>query len=59
MPPIRSLQTKAGLQYQQKQQKAIYAWKLNNALLKDTLVKKEIRKEIKDFLQFNENEGTT
>ena len=30
-------------------------WKLNNTLLNDTLVKKEI----KDFLEFNENEATT
>ena len=28
-------------------------------LLSDTLVKKEIKKEIKDFLEFNENEDTT
>ena len=34
-------------------------WKLNNTLLKDTLVKEEIKKEIKDFLEFNENEATT
>jgi hypothetical protein len=34
-------------------------WKLNNALLNDKLVKKDIRKEIKDFLEFNENDGTT
>ena len=39
--------------------KPTYIWKLNNALLYDTLVKKEIRKEIKDILEFNENEGTT
>ena len=32
--------------------------KLNNTLL-DNLVKEEIRKEIKDFLEFNENEATT
>jgi len=37
----------------------IYTWKLNNALLNDNLVKEEIMKEIKDFLEFNENEGTT
>ena len=33
-------------------------WKLNNAMLNDNLVKEEIRKEIKDFLEFNENKGT-
>ena len=39
--------------------KHTYTWKLNNALLNDNLVKEEINKEIKDFLEFNENEGTT
>ena len=34
------------------------AWKLNNTLL-NNLVKEEIKKEIKDFLEFNENEATT
>jgi hypothetical protein len=34
-------------------------WKLNNTLLNDTLVKDEIKKEIKDFLEFNENKATT
>ena len=34
-------------------------WKLNNSLLNDSLVKDEIKKEIKDFLEFNENEATT
>ena len=32
---------------------------MNNALLDDNLVKEEIRKEIKDFFEFNENEDTT
>jgi hypothetical protein len=32
---------------------------MNNALLDDNLVKEEIRKEIKDFFAFNENEDTT
>jgi len=36
--------------------KPIYLWKLNNALLIDSFVKKN--KEIKDFLIFNENEDT-
>jgi hypothetical protein len=39
--------------------KPTYTWKLNNTLLSDNLVKEEIRKEIKDFLEFNENEATT
>jgi hypothetical protein len=34
-------------------------WKLNNTLLNDNLVKEEINKEIKDFLEFNENEDTS
>jgi Rps23 Pro-64 3,4-dihydroxylase Tpa1-like proline 4-hydroxylase len=33
-------------------------WKLNNTLLNDTLVKEERKKEIKDVLEFNENEAT-
>ena len=32
---------------------------LNNTLLNDNLVKEEIKKEIKDILEFDENEATT
>jgi hypothetical protein len=39
--------------------KQTFTWKLNNTLLNDSLVKDEIKKEIKDFLEFNENEATT
>jgi hypothetical protein len=39
--------------------KPTFMWKLNNTLINDTLVKEEMRKEIKDFLEFNENEVTT
>jgi hypothetical protein len=39
--------------------KPTFTWKLNNTLLNVTLVKEEIKKEIKDFLMFNENEATT
>jgi hypothetical protein len=38
--------------------KSTWRWKLNNTLLNDTLVKEGIKKEIKDFLEFNENEDT-
>ena len=37
----------------------IFRGKLNNTLLNDTLANDETKKEIKDFLQFNENEATT
>jgi hypothetical protein len=42
-----------------KNRKPTFTWKLNNTLLNDTLVKEGIRKEIKDFLELNENEATT
>ena len=32
---------------------------MNNTLLNDTLVKEGIKNEIKDVLEFNENEATT
>jgi hypothetical protein len=34
-------------------------WKLNNSLLSDNLVREEIKKEIKEFLEFNENTNTS
>jgi hypothetical protein len=36
-----------------------HTWKQNNTLLNDNLVKSEVKKEIKDVLEFNENEATT
>jgi hypothetical protein len=35
------------------------SWKLNNPILNDHCVREEIKKKIKDFLEFNENEGIT
>jgi hypothetical protein len=39
--------------------KHTYTWKLYNTPLNDNVVKEEIKKEIKVFLEFNENEDTT
>jgi hypothetical protein len=39
--------------------KPTFTWKLNNTLFNDNLVKEEIKKKIKDFLVFNENEAIT
>jgi hypothetical protein len=36
-----------------------FTWKMNNTLLNNTLVKEEMKKEIKDFLEFSEIEVTT
>jgi hypothetical protein len=32
---------------------------MNNTLLSDNLVKEEIKKEIRDFSEYNENQATT
>jgi hypothetical protein len=39
--------------------KLTYMWKLNNPLLIENLIREEIKKEIKDFLEFNENVDTS
>jgi hypothetical protein len=42
-----------------KNRKPTFTWKLNYTLLNENLVKEEIKKAIKDFLEVNENEVTT
>jgi hypothetical protein len=42
-----------------KPEKHTYTRKLNNILLNENLLKKEKKKEIKGFLEFNENEDTS
>jgi hypothetical protein len=39
--------------------KPTYTWKLSNTILNDNLIKDEIKKKIKEFIEFNENEATT
>ena len=59
MYPIRSPWPKAYLQWQQKQQKSHIYLDIEHSLLNDNLVRKEIKEEIKDFLEFNENVDTS
>jgi hypothetical protein len=59
MHPIRSPWTKAELNNNINNRKPTFTWKLNNKLLNDALIKEGIKKEIKDFLEFNEIESTT
>jgi hypothetical protein len=36
-----------------------YIWKINKSLLNDSFIREEIKKEMKDFLEFNENVDTS
>jgi hypothetical protein len=58
MHPIRSPWTKAVFNNNINNRKQTFTCKLNNTLHNDTLVKEGIKKEIKNFLEFNENEAT-
>jgi hypothetical protein len=51
--------TKTNKQTKKTYRKSTYIWKLNSSLLNDNLVREEIKKEIKDFLEFNENVDTS
>ena len=58
MHHIRSSWTRLIFNTNINNRKPTFTWKLNT-LLNDSLVKEETKKEIKDFLEFNENEATT
>jgi hypothetical protein len=45
--------------YSENYRKPTYTWKLNNSSLRDNLLRKEKKKEIKDCLEFNENVETS
>ena len=59
MHPFRSPWSEAGFNNNKDNKKPIYTWKLNKALLNNSKVKEEIKEEIKDILEFNENKTTT
>jgi hypothetical protein len=50
---------KTRTQYKNSSRKHANIWRLNNLLLIDQWVIEEIREEIKNFLEANENENTT
>jgi hypothetical protein len=55
MPPADHHELRLVFNNSRNYRKPTYMWKLNNSLLNDNLVREEIKKEIKDFLEFNEN----
>ena len=47
------------INYRKKRAKTPNSWRLNNTLLNNKNITEEIRKEIKRFLETNDNENTT
>lgn len=47
------------LNTKQNNRKPTYSWKLNKSPISDHWVKEEIKKGVKEFLEFNENACTT
>ena len=47
--------TKLVFKNNKENRKPTYSWKWNNSLLNDNSVREERKKEMKDFLEFNEN----
>jgi hypothetical protein len=55
MHPIKSLWNKAVFNNSKSYRKPTHIWKQKNSLLSDNLAMEEIKKEIKDLMEFNEN----
>jgi len=55
IPCILSDYHELRLDFLQNNRKSTYSWKLTNSLLNDNLVREEIKTEIKDSTEFNEN----
>ena len=47
------------INYKEQNLKNIHIWRLNNAFLNNQQVTEEIKREIKKFLETNDNENTT
>ena len=47
------------INHRKRNEKKLTTWRLNNMLLKDQWVNEEIKKEIKKYLETNDNEDTT
>ena len=50
---------KLEINHRKRKEKKLTTWRLNNMLLKNHWVNKEIKKEIKKYLKTNDNENTT
>ena len=50
---------KLEISHRKRKEKKLTTWRLNNMLLKSQWVNEEIKKEIKKYLETNDNEDTT
>ena len=50
---------KLEINFRKRNEKKLTTWRLNNMLLKNQWVHEEIKKEIKKYLETNDNEDTT
>ena len=49
---------KLEIKHRKRNEKELIAWRLNNTLQKNQWIKEEIKKEIKKYLETNDNENT-